>query len=233
MRRAAAWLLAAVLAGMAVRAQAAPVATPLAGFDRAGTAADRDLLERVMTEASVERSLPAPSWSAYSVDLGRALNQALARRFGRWFRWLESQGRAFQWLAWGLLVVPTLALAILLVRAMRRPRARLGLVPPRKGSIEATAPAARDREAWRAELERRLGEGDVAGALAALWSWLARSLSGGEFDGAWTTRELLERSDRRDLSPLGRTLDRMVYGPIRPASADVRLLLDRLEAALS
>lgn len=231
MRRAA-WLLAAVLAGMAVRAQAAPVATPLAGFDRAGTAADRDLLERVMTEANVERSLSAPFWSVYSVDLGRALSRALARRFGHFFGWLESQGRAFQWLAWGLLVVLALALAILLVRAVRRPRARAAFVEPRK-SPQATATAPRDREAWRAELERRLGEGEVAGALAALWWWLARSLIGGEIDGAWTTRELLERSDRSDLSPLGRALDRMVYGPTRPASTDVRLLLDRLEAALS
>ena len=86
---------------------------------------------------------------------------------------------------------------------------------------------------WRRELDRRLDAGDVAGALQALWWFLARSVASGEVLPSWTSGELLARARRPELRPLAVQLDRFRYGPLDPAPSDVRELTARFEQALA
>ncbi len=193
---------------------------------------DRVLLERVMVETGVARSTPAPSWNAYLGDVAQALLGALGRRSRPLADWVGSHGSVLLWAAW--LLLASLAVAIVaffgrMLARSRRPRAEA-----RRSAVEAReAPAPeRDRESWKAELEARLLADDAAGALVALWWWMARSLVRHEVDRSWTSRELLERCGRGDLKRLAHTLDRLMYGRTRPAAADVRRLLGQLEAVL-
>jgi hypothetical protein len=57
-------------------------------------------------------------------------------------------------------------------------------------------------------------------------------VSRGPVDPSWTSRELLVRAGRPDLGPWAAALDRMTYGPRRPAAGDLRELVDALESAV-
>jgi hypothetical protein len=134
----------------------------------------------------------------------------------------------------GLLVV-LVAAALVAVALARAARGRRRRAAPAAPGAEVAAPPPgppRGVAGWRAELERRLAAGDVAGALEALWWWLARALAGEGADESWTGRELVARSRRRDLLPLVARLDAMAYGPERPEPEAVRRLADGFDARL-
>jgi hypothetical protein len=113
-----------------------------------------------------------------------------------------------------------------------RRRHRLAADPATAGS-GPPPPAFADAAEWLRELDRRLEAGDVAGALEALWWFVARSVASGEVRPSWTSGELLARARRHDLRPLAVQLDRFRYGPRGPASSDVRELAARLGRALA
>jgi hypothetical protein len=195
--------------------------------------ADPALVQRILEETRVDRTVPSPGWTGYVEAVAESL-----------FDWLHDRVPgvdAFASMVKGL--GPTVAVlgaaGVLLllfgvVRATLR-RSRRG-TPVRPPAGHAAAPAVvepmRDRSDWRAEMESRLSRGDVKGALEALWWWLARSLSSGHVDPSWTSQELLARSGRRDLAPLTRALDRLIYAAERPTADDVRRFLGRLEPLL-
>lgn len=176
-----------------------------------------------------------PPQSSYLGELGRALQEAIARAVLRGARMLHLSKGTFYALA---VAVAALAL-VLLVRALL-PRLRRRPPVPERGALAASpAPAATlDAAGWRAELDRRLAEGCIPEALEALWWWLARSLAGPEAEPDWTSRDLLARA-RRDglqgnqLRGLVRRLDLFTYGPRPPAVEDLRGLLGRLEETLA
>ncbi len=192
--------------------------------------ADRGLLERVMTDAGVVRE-PATSSRPYAVDLASALADALRRLLRPAGALLSGAGDTLTVVAWVLLAVLAAALAVLVARAIagraRRPRRER---PRSAAPVVAETP--RGRASWRVEVEERLAAGDVAGALRALWWYLALSLAARVLDASWTTGELLDRCGRRDLSSVGRALDRMMYGPARPAVDEVRRLCGTIEGML-
>ena len=79
----------------------------------------------------------------------------------------------------------------------------------------------------------RLEGGDVAGALEALWWWLAASVTlNAAIDESWTTRELLVRARRPELLRAGSGLDALMYGRSSPSAADVGACLARFEAEI-
>ena len=65
-----------------------------------------------------------------------------------------------------------------------------------------------------------------------MWWWFARALTTARVDPAWTSRELLAHSGRRELGGLALALDRLLYGAARPQAADIRAFLSRAEEAL-
>jgi len=85
---------------------------------------------------------------------------------------------------------------------------------------------------WEDELRRRIEDGAGAEAATALWWWLASRLVPTGVDGAWTSRELLERAGRSDLQPGLRSLDRLLYGALKPVVAEVATLWDELRGAV-
>ena len=197
--------------------------------------ADAAILSAVVRDSGVEREVPKPGWSEYVVVIMTAA-----------FGWVWDQLRPLA------LAAPP--------RPRRRRRRGVGLRRPgvagrgvvrRPPSPSATSRAARvpvDAASaasdpappssagpadWLRELERRLDAGDVAGALEALWWFLARSISSGEVRPSWTSGELLARSRRHELRPFAVQLDRFRYGPRGPSPSDVRDLAVRLEQALA
>jgi hypothetical protein len=197
-------------------------------------AADEVLLKHVLGDTRVVRKPSGPELTDYF--------GALAHAF---VRWLKDVFHARPSLAENLtLGVEILALAavglglgLLAVAALRRARAfggPRGPAAPRRDWTEAAGrPAALDRAAWRREIESRLKGGDVAGALEALWWWLAASLTVDEaIDESWTTRELLVRARRPELLRAGFGLDALMYGRTSPSAADVGACLARFEEKL-
>jgi len=194
--------------------------------------ADAEVLQRVLRESGVDQTAVAPSWGAYAGALLEAL-----------FEWIRARTPHLGFLE-GLsnLVGPGLVLAVILLvvvvlllvaRAMLDARRRRQGVPVAVRTIAAPAPVPdRDREGWRREIDRRLAAGDFAGALEALWWWFARALTAARVDPAWTSRELLTHARRPELGGLALSLDRLLYGPVRPRAEDVARFLRRAEEAL-
>jgi hypothetical protein len=194
-------------------------------------AADPELVRRVLAESGVDQRLPAPGVSAYA----QALVEALWRRLAELLRPLRPRLLPhMEWLALALMAGAIVFLGLLLARALKRRRAAAREAPTsRPAEQQPTPQAGRDREGWRRAFEERCGRGEVAGALEAIWWFLATSIAPRDVDPAWTSRELLEESSRQDLTPLARGLDRMIYGSLRPAVAELRLFFGRLREALS
>jgi hypothetical protein len=189
-----------------------------------------DVVERVMAESGVDRT-PAPEgWIGYVRGLAESFAEWMVRAFPRLsgVRALADHAGTLCLVLLGLLL---LGVVYAWLRGAARRRRPSPPAPP--AAAAPPPPEARDRAAWRAEIDRRLGRGDVPGALEALWWWFARSVSAAEVDPSWTSRELLARSGRADLAPLARGLDRLLYGSARPTAADVRLFLGGLERALA
>jgi hypothetical protein len=195
--------------------------------------ADLDVLQRVLRESGVDQTPPGPSWSGYMVALLEAFFEWLGRHLPslRGLRELPNVlGPAFALAAIGLVALVLLAV----IRAAVRPRRdvpRPGLTSARRTAARAPV-AERDRDGWQRELDRRLTAGDLRGALEALWWWFARALTTARVDPAWTSRELLAHTQRRELGGLALTLDRLLYGAPRPRAEDIDAFRRRVEEAL-
>jgi hypothetical protein len=197
------------------------------------TAADAEVLQRVLRESGVDQSVPAPSWGAYGAALLERLVEGV---FGHlpdlgFLRGLSAAvGPGLILAVIGLVVL----VLFLVARSMRDARRhRLGADPSAVLTIPSAAPVPEnDREGWRKEIDRRLAAGDFAGALEALWWWFARALTTARVDPAWTSRELLAHARRPELGGLALGLDRLLYGPSRPRAEDIDRFLRRAEEAL-
>jgi hypothetical protein len=194
--------------------------------------ADPAIVRRVLEETGVDQTVPSPGWSGYAEAVAEALFEWLRDRVPG----VDAFAAFFKGLGPTVAVVAAagvLLLLLALARAtLRRRRRAVPTHPPAARPAPLTPGEPPDRTAWRAEMESRLARGDVAGALEALWWWFARSLSTGHVDPSWTSHELLARSGRRDLAPLTRALDRLLYASERPNVDDVRRFLGRLEPLL-
>jgi hypothetical protein len=205
-------------------------AAPLAG--------DRELLETILADGTIQQAPQEPGISDYvghlASEAASAIGGWLSRTFGGTFDFNGLVG-ALGWvlpLARGFLICLALALLLWIARALwrrwRGPEATpAGVeVVPIAGSGQA---GGRD---WDAELEGRLAAGDGRGSLEALWFWLAQRL-GAEVEAArFTTRELLLAAGRKDLRRSGRELDRLLYAPERPTLDAIRAVRTELRKAL-
>jgi hypothetical protein len=193
--------------------------------------ADGETVRRILHETGVATKPAGPPLTSY---------------FGAWIealvRWIAGLFAEMPGIAGGIrnaalvIAIVTVALALTLValsivRGARRRRPRAPSEPRPGGTeIPEDAPPPRDRFAWRARIEARLARGDVAGALEALWWWLASSLPlESDADESWTTRELLVKAGRHELLGLSGTLDVLMYGPRAPLPGDVTACLARFE----
>ncbi len=194
--------------------------------------ADLELVQRVLRETGVDQTVPAPGLPAYL--------QAAAERFMDWLQhhapglrallpWIAGLAPAAAVVA-GVLVLGTLLVVLVKAVRARRRRSTLPLAAP--APVRARVPSERDRDVWRADLERRLLAGDVAGGLEALWWWFACSIATVRVDPSWTSFELLARCRRTDLAPLARGLDTLLYGAARPEVDDLRRFFQRLDSVL-
>jgi hypothetical protein len=216
-------LLAAVLSAGAARAQEAS----------GEGSADHALVERLLRETGAERKLSDPAWNEYLL----ALMAAADRRLRALLSGLHvGEAHWLRVVAWALLGAVAVTLVAIVVRWLVQlwARRRAGRPDEPVTIVEAGSPAAsgHPREAWRAEIEARLGLQRIDAALEALWWWFACSLTTGAIDPAWTSRELLQATQRGELRPQAATLDRMIYGSARPGAEEIRRFLRRLEAAL-
>lgn len=192
------------------------------------TPADPAAIERAL--AGVERT-PVPPRASYGAELGQRLQEELTGWLAGVLGALGIPVAALTFVAIGLGVVAGLALLVLLWRYGSR-RLKRAKAAPAVSAQEIPAHAARDAATWRSEIEACLAAGRIMEALAAAWWWLARSLLGESAAADWTSRELALHSGRRDLMPLLRRMDAMVFGGRAPAAAEVRELVGRLEGAL-
>lgn len=200
---------------------------------------DGALAERIVAELGVRSGAGAEAgagWGGYLRHLGAHLQRALLETVAGL---LETVPLPAGWPRTLALIVAAAALALVLALALRayllrrrRPASR----PPAAAAVvvDPADPAveARGAGAWRAELDALLAAGRIAEALRATWWWLARALAGEGADPAWTGRELLERSGRRDLLPLLRRLESLTFGRGRAAAAELRRLVAELEGAV-
>jgi hypothetical protein len=194
--------------------------------------ADPVLVRRVLEETRVDQTVATPSWSGYA--------EALAEAAFAWLRARIPAVDALASLARGVAPAVALVAAILaagllyaLARSVLRRRRGLAPVPAAAAHPSPTVrEVERGRSGWRMEMDRRLAEGDVTGALEALWWWFAHSLCTAGVDRSWTSQEVLARCGRLDLASPARALDRFIYGSGRPSAEEVRRFFVRLEALL-
>jgi hypothetical protein len=200
--------------------------------EQAWSTGDRALLERLLAETRVQTSPPGPSGTDYLTTVAEAFAQWLASRIELLGGLLHIPPVLLYGVAWSLLALITIVLALAVVRIVRTRRRRTVARTPAQAGEALPQPATRP-EAWAQELERRLKGADPRAALEALWWWLARALKGTEAEASWTTRELLTRAGRADLLAEGRVLDRLLYGAQPPQMTEVRGLAGRLQRALA
>lgn len=196
---------------------------------------DAELARRILMETRVGSRPARPGLGDYFGVLIKAAIGWIGSLLSRAF----SGGGSFPWLELVLFVAVGATVLLVVLAIVRRILARRGRgASDRAGSrvVSAAAPIRRDAAAWRSEIEARLSKGDVAGALEALWWWLAEALAAGQpVDSSWTTRDVLaraaesRRSASRDLAAVGVELDVLMYGRRRPSAADVRTSWKRFE----
>jgi hypothetical protein len=223
------------LTAAASSAEPSPAQERRLAIDPPPAVADHQLIERLFRETGAERTVSEPSWREYASVIAAAIASGLDALLS------GLKLREALWprvVAWVLLALVLAALAVIVARALARLWARRRDRLRRTSATvlveaEPGTQAGRSRDAWRAEVEARLGLRQMDAALEAVWWWFACSLTERAVDPAWTSRELLEAAERGDLRPQAATLDRMIYGPTRPGPHEVRHLVRRLEAALS
>lgn len=171
-------------------------------------AADRALLKDVMAEGAVATGTPRPQLVRYVGDVATAWIGGLLD----WIFGSDSfDETAIQLVRWMILALVAALLGMLGYQWYRWWRTRHAVAPQRR-DVEMLAPVVDPSIDWRTELERRLADGDADGALDALWWWLAERLGVDDAEASWTTPELARRAGRRDLMPLVRRWDRLIYG---------------------
>jgi hypothetical protein len=204
--------------------------TPLAA-----ASADEELLRQVLAETRVATRPAGPTLLAYVSDV----MEALFRRLGAFFASQPEVVRGILGTAVVIaLAVVVAALLLLALAAFRRLRGRADRGPSVPHLVWSEKPGdripAHDRAAFRAEIEACLARGDIAGALQALWWFLATSLGmDSPIDPSWTTRELLQRAGRAELLRLAPLLDALRYGRRTASRKDVADGLQRVEEALA
>lgn len=212
-----------------------PFAHLVSGSMPAPGRADLGVLHEVLTRTRVVRAPAGPHLGSYI----QALAGALARWISRAFRMRPDLSGdialAVDVAALGLLAAALSALAIGLWRRLAPRR-----TPPAAAlssewqTVDRPASARWDRSRWRRRIDERLSSGDIAGALEAVWWWFATSLDlEGVIDASWTTRELLRRAGRPELSRAAAALDVLMYGRRAPSPAEVVSCMGRLEEILA
>jgi hypothetical protein len=197
--------------------------------------AERALLTRLLTESGVSPSPSPPAWADYLSVLAKAFAARLGPRLQSLAELVGAQG---SWIGTAALVVALLLLAtvaILIVLGALRRRRIPGELPRmeavRSYASPADPPPAPDT--LRAEMEKQVDAGDLRGALASLWWWVARSLCGAEARPWWTTRDLVDRAGGRPgLRPAMLRFDRLAYGGGPPTPSALRELLRDLEGMI-
>lgn len=197
-------------------------------------AADRQRLDRILTEGRMVRREPSPSWTEWIYHL--------SARLGIWLAGLLAGGLSAtrRWgLLWTVLLWSafTLTLAAVLLWLFRWVRALLGGSGRGDAPGEVRAPAAarpdpRSAGEWRRALDEHLAAGRLEEALEAAWWWLARSLTAGRADPSWTGGELMRRAGRLDLAPAVARFDRLAYGPAPPSGPEIASLVEELDRRL-
>jgi len=221
-----------ILFGALVLAVAQPPKAVLPAF--AVRPADPALVGRVLTETEVTRQPPSPSWTGY---VG-AWNEAIAHWIVEFFKARPEVARglsiAVEVVGIAIVIAAVGLLGVIVARRMVRPRTARDIPPPGWSRTPAASAARRDRTYWKSEMESRLARGDVAGALDALWWWLAASiLPGAPVDPSWTTRELLLKARRPELFSMIGPLDVLMYGRKGASTGAVSACVARLEGMLS
>lgn len=237
--------LVVVLACLAPDAPAQEAATPPDAEARAVeptalealrlTAGDHALASEVVSEGEVVRRHHQPGWGDYARALFTRLGTGLARRLLAGAEALG--GRGFWSLAGKVLMAGALAallawLVHLALRWYRRAEGETTAQPTPLATLPA-APHHHDAAAFRQQVDGHLAAGRIGEALEAVWWWLAATVARDGADPAWTGRELVERSGRRDLVADVRTLDLLLYGPRRPLAGDVERFVRHLDGVLA
>jgi hypothetical protein len=205
-----------------------------AGYVPPAGRANPGLLSEVMAASGVEREVPKPGWMEYVGIVTVAAFGAVAEILRPLGSLVSISPDAARVVGWAFVAVVLLGVIVIAVRLWpgRRPSPpRAAPSPDLAGAPPAATPA--DAASWLRALDLRLDKGDVAGALEALWWFLATSIASVEAHPSWTSGELLARARRRELRPLAVQLDRFRYGPRAPTAPDVRGLARRFEEALA
>ncbi len=200
-----------------------------------GMPASDGAVRDILVQHQVDTRPPRPGLGGYLRDLG----STISRGVGKWFEGLAPEfAVAGLWLAgldprWLWLAVAVVALILglrlfLMSSQRRRPRRLEGTVQAGE-VVSAGAVPPRDPVA---AVEAGLAADDATGALEALWWWLADRLGFVAADPSWTSRELVLRAKRRDLLPIVRRFDGLVYGPTRPDTRAVRGFWQDLRGAI-
>lgn len=193
----------------------------------ASPAADHQLLDDLYSRHHISSKIPEPGFVQYLQDVGNTVGESVAS-------WLSVRldglaGSTSQLLVYvGYALLGGLAAVCLwlgvryLMQYFQQPsNASRGAGTLRAIGVEEGIPVATG--SWEAALQQALADGDVGRAVHALWWWLAQSLGCGA-DPSWTSRELMQRSGRRDLRAHVRRLDRLLYSPNAPRLDDVEAL---------
>jgi hypothetical protein len=195
--------------------------------------ADLDLVQRILRETGVDQSVPTAGLAGYAQALAEAAMDWLkghAPHVGDLFAGLAGLAPMATLTAGGLVL---LALLVVAAKALLARRRRISGAPALPAPfVPARFESNRGRVAWQLELERCLAAGDVTGGLEALWWWFASSVATVRVDPSWTSLELLVRCQRTDLTPFARSLDRLLYGGVRPGIDDLRRFTERLGSVL-
>src|SRR5258708_4359130 len=154
--------------------------------------APMDLVERILVESGVDRTVPPPGWAGYLRALAEAFSEWLGGLFPG-LRGLSSIStklgpRATLLLTAALLLILCALLRIAVLR--RRTRRAAPATPPLSPSMARPSPD-RDRAAGSKEIARRPAPRDVAGAPEAPWWWSARPVPPTHVAPPWPSRELL------------------------------------------
>lgn len=120
------------------------------------------------------------------------------------------------------------AVRFLLHRTRRRD---LGGIEPEIRPVQAMA-STETPGAWFRRFRRRLEEASSAGALEALWWWVATCLDPRGLSPSWTTDQLLASAGRPELEAAMRDLDRLRYGRRSGDREDILGLYRRLREIL-
>ena len=209
---------------------------PVGSTSLAPGRADLNVLREVFARTQAARTASGPRLGSYLQALAAALVRWIAHALRTRPELSESIAAAVNVAAVALLAAVLSVLAIWLWRRLApRRSAPAGAEPPSEWRSSAdSATATWDRSRWRSRIDELLSEGDLAGALEAVWWWFAASLDlDGAIDTSWTTRELLRRAGRPELSRAATSLDVLMYGRRVPSPADVVSCVGRLEEILA